>query len=193
MTLPDCIMTTILVSMITVLLTYFLKRLYYWDGTSHTMLTLGFPCFTRVSLWKIAVWNKREGFRVIELSREWSAYLQDLLTGQWFSLVDCTERLFCKLNTACLLHYFVGNWSNKDQGKRLICLVYCNVTATQWIARQNTVEQEKLQQEMFVILNTLRNNSSLHCISSSRGALSCLYTAELLPELMIYSGLGYLF
>ncbi len=41
--------------------------------------------------------------------------------------------------------------------------------------------------------HTLRNNSSLHCISSSSGSLSCLYTAGLLPELMIYSGVSYLF
>ena len=124
LTLSDCIMTTILVSMITVPLTYSLKSLYNWDCLSHTMLTLGFPGFTSVSLRKIAVWHKREGFPMIELSREWSAYLGDLLTGQCFFLVDCMERLFCKLNTACLLHYLVGNWSNKDQGKRAICLCY---------------------------------------------------------------------
>ncbi len=40
---------------------------------------------------------------------------------------------------------------------------------------------------------TLRRNSSLHCISSSEWALSCLYTAGLLLEVMIYSGVSYLF
>ncbi len=43
------------------------------------------------------------------------------------------------------------------------------------------------------VTSTLRNNSSLHCISSYRWALSCLYPSGLLPELMIYSGVSYLF
>ncbi len=47
--------------------------------------------------------------------------------------------------------------------------------------------------DRFMVYYTLRRNRSLHCRSPSQQALRCPYTAELMPEIMIYSRVSYLF
>ncbi len=57
---------------------------------------------------------------------------------------------------------------------------YCSTGKfTGFVAGQANFRQENFA-NLGLIVCTLRRNSSLHCISTSRLALSCLYTAELL-------------